>query len=141
MSPRRSPRATGAPAGQPRRRKGSIWWRSFTRRAERKVEFERGAVDVGEGSDVGERHALVDLVHGEADETKLRERAVVMDEARIGRAAGRAELRCAARDALDGRGEQIAHLAGRHKKGLAADMIVDRVASTERVELLLDPVL
>src|SRR5258708_36429828 len=111
MSPRRSPRATGAPAARPRRRKGSISWKSFTRRAEREIEVERRAVDVGEGGEVGERHALVDLMHGEADEAELGQRAVMMDEARIGRATGGAELRRAAGDAFDVRGRQIAHRA------------------------------
>src|SRR5258708_27502254 len=105
MSPRRSPRATGAPAARPRRRKGSISSRSFTRRAEREVEIERGAVDVGEGGEVGERHALVDLVHGEADEAELGQRAVMMDEPRIGRATAGPELRRASGDALDGRAD------------------------------------
>src|SRR6266849_7411210 len=101
MSPRRSPRATGAPAGRPRRRKGSISSKSFTRRAEREVEVEHRGVDVGERGDVGEQNALVDLVLSEADEAELGEGAVAMNEARVRRAARRAELRLAASDFFD----------------------------------------
>ncbi len=51
---------------------------------------EEGAVDRRKLGEVGERHALVDLVHGVADEAELDHRADALEEARIrGAAAGR----------------------------------------------------
>src|SRR6185312_1155798 len=74
----------------------------------REIKVERGGVDVGELGHVGERHALVDLVHGEADQAELGDRAEMMDEARVRRAAGGGELRRAAGDALDRGREHVA---------------------------------
>ena len=45
----------------------------------------------------GDRHALVGLVHGGADQAELRHRAVARDEARVGGAAAGVELRLDAR--------------------------------------------
>src|SRR5689334_23011132 len=58
----------------------------------RKIQVEHRAVDVGERREIADGHALVHLMHGEADEAELRHRAVAVDEAGVGGAAGGAEL-------------------------------------------------
>src|SRR6185437_4536060 len=54
----------------------------------REIKLERGAINLGERGEIGDRRALIDLVHGQPDKAKLGDRAVMMDEARIGGAAG-----------------------------------------------------
>src|SRR5262249_26386465 len=105
----------------------------------REIEVEHRLVDVSEGDDVGGRHALVDLVHGEPDEAELGDRAELMDETRIRGAARRAELGRAAAGALDRGGQQVAHRAGGRQEGFAADAEIELVAPAHRGELLLDP--
>src|SRR5262249_37484413 len=77
----------------------------------RKIEIEHCAVDVGERREIGDRHTLVDLVHGEPDETELRHRAEPVNEARVRGAAGGAELGRAPGHLLDGATEDVAHWA------------------------------
>ena len=98
--PARGRRAPGArrrrPPAAPRPRR-----RCRSCAAEEAVE--KGFVDRGQPGDVGELDALVDLVHRLADEAELGDRAMRLDEARVGGAAGGAELRGAAGDRADRR--------------------------------------
>ena len=78
--------------------------------------------------------ALVDLVHGQADEAELGERAKAMDEARVRGAAGGAELGRAAGDLLD-RGRQDALTSpGGTRKDSPLTWICELVAPARRVE-------
>src|SRR5690554_2549630 len=49
--------------------------------------FQEALVDARQRLEVVERHALVHHVHGPAHQPELDDRAVVLDEARVGRAA------------------------------------------------------
>ncbi len=62
-----------------------------------------------------------------------------MDEARVGRAAGGAELRLQARDLRDGALEHVADLARRRQKGFAADLDRKLIAPARGVELFAQP--
>ena len=58
-----------------------------------KKRSRKAPVDRGQRGEVGERHPLVDLVHGVADEAELDHRADVLEEARVRRAAAGRRLR------------------------------------------------
>src|SRR6266568_4193386 len=64
--------------------------------------FEEEPVDAGEPAEVGDRHTLVDLVHGIADEAELDHRADRFEEARIGSAAPGRQVRNPSGGGLDG---------------------------------------
>ena len=55
-------------------------------------------VDRRQRAQIGDRHALVHLVHGLADQAEFHHRAMMRDEARIGGAAGGGQFRLAAGD-------------------------------------------
>src|SRR4051812_39906151 len=78
------------------RRRSAESWRHADRSCEETLE--KAAVDRRQAADVGDRGALVHLVHRAADEAELDHRRVVVDKARIGRTAGRAEARIAPGD-------------------------------------------
>ena len=63
--------------------------------------LEERLVDVRQRFEVGDRDALVDHVHGLADQAEFDDRAIILDEARIRRAAGGRQRRLAAGDGFD----------------------------------------
>src|SRR5438105_15692754 len=79
-----------------------------------------GFVDRDELRDIGDRDALVGLVHRLADEAEFGDRAIGLDKARIGGAAAGAELGSAAGHGGDRLRQAIADLAGRHEESFAA---------------------
>src|SRR5450755_3007591 len=99
------------------------------------IEVEHRLVDVAERGDVGEIDALVDLVHRQSDEAKLGDRAERLDEARVGGAAGRAELGRPAGPLRDRGGQDLADDSGRRQEGFAAHMDLKLVGSADRIEL------
>jgi len=95
---------------------------------------EKPAVDGGQIGKVGERDTLVDLVHGLADEAELGDRAIGVDEARVRRAAGRAEFGIATGHRANRTGQAIADGARRHQERFAADFPGERVRRADRIE-------
>src|SRR6476659_10460217 len=51
------------------------------------VEIEEASVNCGQLLEIGEAHVLVDLVDGLGEESELNDRAELLDEARVRRAA------------------------------------------------------
>ncbi len=94
MSPPRSRSATARPARRSHRPTDCIW-RAWTtsERSSTEIPIQNRPVDGGEGGEVGHRRALVDLVHGLPDQPELEHRTIILDEARVGGAAGCGELR------------------------------------------------
>ena len=64
-------------------------------------------IDPRQRLEIGDRHALVDLVHGLADQAELDHRAVVLDEARVRGAAGGRELGRTPGLGLDRRADEV----------------------------------
>ena len=54
------------------------------------------AINCRQGGEIGDRHALVDGMHGLADQAEFHHRAILRDEARIGCTAAGGEFRLAA---------------------------------------------
>src|SRR5215472_8779732 len=100
---------------------------------------EDALVDPGQPLDIGERYFLVHLVHGAADHAELGDGAVVLDESRIGGAAGGRELRLSPGHLLDGPRHDLAERTRRRHEGFAADMQLQLVAPADRGETLLEP--
>src|SRR5467141_1241630 len=73
----------------------------------RKIPLQHAAIDLRQFLQIGHRRALVDLVHGLADQAEFDNRAIARDEARVRGAAGGRELRLAAGDFLDRRDGEI----------------------------------
>ena len=69
-----------------RRRERAISGQLGIRRGEE--QLQEPLVDPGQALDVGDRHVLVGLMHGGADEAELDHRAVGLHEARVRGAAG-----------------------------------------------------
>src|SRR6185437_16326265 len=61
-----------------------------------KITIQNAAIDARQLLDIGHRRALVDLVHGLAEQPEFDHRAIARDEARIRRAAGGGEFGLAA---------------------------------------------
>src|SRR6185312_9506503 len=76
-----------------------------------KISLEHEPVDLGQARDIGDRYALISLVHGLTDHAELGDRAISMDEPRIRGAASGAELRRLVGDARNRVGQKIADLA------------------------------
>src|SRR5512147_473555 len=57
------------------------------------VELDEAAIDGGELVEIGDGHMLVDLMDGRGQESELDHRTIILDEARVGRAAVGGELR------------------------------------------------
>ena len=67
--------------------------RTMTRaRDSRKIPVQHPAIDLRQLLQIGHRRALVDLVHGLADQAELDHRAIARDEARIRGAAAGAQI-------------------------------------------------
>ena len=99
-----------APGATPPGRSG----RSRARSASAGQELPHEAlVDPGQALDVGDRHVLVGLVHGGADQAELDHRAVGREEARVGGAARGAERRPQPGLGLDAGRQQLAERARR----------------------------
>ena len=81
-----------------------------------KNRVEKGSVDLGQVGEIGERDPLVDLVHRQADQTELGDRAMRLNKARIRGAAGRAEFGRSSGDAPDRLGETLAERSGRGRE-------------------------
>src|SRR6516162_6652798 len=58
-----------------------------------KEPIEEKTIDAGEPAEIGDWHALVDLMHGIAAETELDDRADALEEERVRRAASGGESR------------------------------------------------
>src|SRR5271169_1600016 len=104
-------------------------------------QVEEGAVDLGQGDEIGEIDPLIGLVHGPPDEAEFGDRAISMEKARIRSAAGGAELGHPAGDAADRLGERIADDAGPNQKRLAADRNIERILRAGCAESLGEPML
>src|SRR3569623_20380 len=76
------------------------------------IAIQYAAIDFRQRLNVGDRRALVDLVHGLADEAELEHWAIIDDEARVRRAAAGVELRAASGHVLDSRDDEIGERAG-----------------------------
>ena len=95
-SPRRLAARDRTACGRWRRRTGSIWRRSTTMTPQGlDRNTDRGSSDRPPSACArsATARALVDLVHGRADQAEFEHRAIVLDEARIRGAAGGRELR------------------------------------------------
>src|SRR3546814_19213728 len=77
---------------------------------------------------------LVDLVRQRVDQPALDYRAMVLDEARIGRAARGAQFRRRPADALDRGYQHLAERTGRRQEGFAADRGGEFVTGAAGVE-------
>ena len=91
-------------------------------------------VDLRQRLQVGDRNALVDHVHRLPDETEFDDRAVILNETRIRRAARRRELRRLAGDVLDGGGERGDQRIVARQEDMAGtigpdDVVADRLAA------------
>jgi hypothetical protein len=64
-------------------------------------QAEKSVIDLGQGAEVGERHAFVGFVHCPADQAELGNRAIRVNEPGVRGAAGGAEFGCAAGDPAD----------------------------------------
>ena len=89
--------------------------------------LEEALVDVGQRLEVGERDALVDHVHGLADQSELHDRAVILDEARIGGAAGGRQLRRPAGHGLDRPPERLDQLVVARQEDVARPVAPDEL--------------
>src|SRR5215475_4852773 len=97
------------------------------------IPLQHPAIDLRQLLQVCDRRALVDLMHGLADQSELDHRAIVRDEARIRGAARGRELRPAARHLLDCRYRKLGKWTGLgHEhvrvRGLPYDARADTVA-------------
>ena len=84
---------------------------------EAEIAVDNRPINRGQRAQVGDRHALVDLVHGLPDQAEFHHRAIGGDEARVGGAAGGGQFRLAAGDFRDRIGHQLgerARLADEH---------------------------
>ena len=72
-----------------------------------KPGFEEAAVYSGQPFQLFQVHLLVYLMRPVADQAELNHRAVILDEAGIGGAAGGRKFRVAIRLCLDGSGQQV----------------------------------
>src|SRR6476661_6482326 len=82
------------------------------RRTSPKIAVQDAAINSCQLLQIGDRRALVDLVHGLADQAKLDHRTIARDKARVRGAAGGAQLRFAAGDLFDRSDRQISEGAG-----------------------------
>src|ERR1700674_729523 len=89
ISPLHSRRRTVRDAGRWHPRAGYICCGWITERASREIARQNPPVNLLQRAQVLDRHALVDRVHIPAAEADVDHGAIVLDEARIGRAAGR----------------------------------------------------
>src|SRR5580692_8310048 len=107
--------AAAPPAAQSRLRMGFIWcgwiiefltsssvFADDDRKYLPEIPVQNPAVNLRQLLEISDRRALVDLVHGLADQAELDHGAVVGDEAGIRGAAARTQFRFAAGDLLDG---------------------------------------
>jgi hypothetical protein len=92
------------------------------------IPLQHRLVDGGERLDIGDRHVLVGLVHGPADEAEIKHRAVIPDEPRIGGAAGRAQFRPPPGDPLDRIAHEVAERSRRRVEGFTADRDVQLIS-------------
>src|SRR5580692_3767705 len=90
-SARRLPWMPGSSPGMTKKYGGSSVATGPLRACAGKIQLERGAVDRGEGGEVGDGDGFVHLVRGEVQEPELGAGAGAVDEARVGGAAGGAE--------------------------------------------------
>src|SRR6476646_3361980 len=92
-------RATAPLAGRWHRHRDFIWcgWSiEFSlsphagrgRRRLPKILIDHPPVDRSQRDEIGDRRAFIDLMHGLADQTEFQNRAIILDETRIGGAAG-----------------------------------------------------
>src|SRR5258708_4148248 len=75
------------------------------------ISLQHAAINFCQLLQIRHRRALVDLVHGLADQAELDHRAIARDEARVRGAAARAQLRPASGDLLARRDRQIGEVA------------------------------
>src|SRR6266850_641525 len=97
------------------------------------IAIQHAAIDPGQLFQIGNWRALVDLVHGLANQTELDHRTIAGDKPRIGGAARGAQFRPPAGDLLDRRDREVGEGAGFcHKHvgigGLPHDPRADPVA-------------
>ena len=71
------------------------------------IPVQHAAIDRGELFQIGHRRALVDLVHGLADQAEFDHRAIIRDEARVRGAAAGVEFGRAAGDVADRGDDEI----------------------------------
>src|ERR1700733_2229862 len=112
ISPWRSPPATAPPAVRSPRRTGFIWCGWIIEWWLSEILLNNPPVHRGERDEVGNWRAFVDLMHGLADQAEFQHRTVILDEARIGGAAGGRKLRLAAGHFGDCRDGEIGERAG-----------------------------
>ena len=91
-------------------------------------------VDPGERFEVGDRHALVDLMDGRADQTEFDHRADALEESGVGRAAGGGQFRDDAELALDQRLQQIGEGTGRGEESLGAALGLEAIVAAVGIE-------
>src|SRR5262249_62413436 len=89
-------------------------------------QAEKSVVNLGQRGEVGKRYAFVDLVHRLSDKPELGDRATGLNEARVGGAAGGAELGSSPGDPADRLGEPIADRPGTDQQRVASDLNVAR---------------
>src|SRR6516225_9747423 len=115
MSPSPFTGAIAPPARPLPRPTGSISSKSTIRT---EIPVEDLAIDRGERDEVGNRRALVDLMHGLPNQAKLQDGAEIPDEAGVRRAAGCGEFGHAAGHLLDGRCHKVDESAGLGQEGI-----------------------
>ena len=90
------------------------------------VELDEAAIDGGELLEIGDGHMLVDLVDGRGQQPELDHRAIILDEARVGRAAVGGELRRDPGDLVHRLGEQRIERSGLGQEGMARRLEIER---------------
>ena len=102
MSGRRRALCCRSSPGLPGARPGLSRKRARRRQLHPKYRSMMPPIDRRQRDEVGDRRAFVDLMHGLPDQAEFEHRAIILDEARVRRAAGGRKLRLAAGDFGDG---------------------------------------
>src|SRR6516162_4056130 len=105
------------------------------------IEVEKASIDLGQRGEVGELDLLVDLVHGQSDETKLDDRAIGLNEPRIRCASSGAVLGASPSNVADRLGEALGERTGCHQKSFTTHHSIKRVTAFHEIEPLDKPAL